>query len=535
MMRVVRWTLVGLGVGAVPLLLSAVHPGSEVVTAHGGGDSTTQAAYLTHALKHLPWSGDFWNLPVFWPTEWTTVMMDPLLAQAWLLRVLWWGAGTNPALDTNLLFVLTLASGFWATALLVRRLGMGNTAGALAGGVYVLGPFAAGHWLHLNQLPSAWIPLSVWAWQVLTRSDGVGRRRASVVLAVCIVMQLLSSLYMFTTLAIILAAAVLFWPPRDREGWLLSTSVAAVGGLAVALWARPFESAVKTVASYGREVAETGAFQARLFDLANAAESHLLAWPAHELARPALYPGLIWLGLGAVGALLLFRRQPRHAVFLVVVSLMGLLLSFGRSHPDPSGVEWTMPFAILQDHISALHAIRDPSRFFLMTHLALAVLGAYAFERVLAPRRWGVWVLLLALLDIAPGATAKVRVTPTPQDRQVLQWLAAQPAPAVWSFAPLPCVESEERLLDARATLWAAVSGVPTVGGSTGFVPPAIRQLRQETCGQPLNTVAEILRSHGVRWLVLERGARPGTPVLPWPTVLENSAWTVHALREPAS
>ncbi len=294
-----------------------------------------QAAYLHHALSSLPWSPQFWHLPIFWPTPWTQLMLDPMVAQAFLLRLVWWGAGSQVALDANLLFVLTLASGFWGMALLARRCGLRGGAAILAGVVYVLGPFAVGHWQHLNQLPSAWIPVALWAWLSLVDSGRSGRERigASAVLVLCVSLQLSSSVYMSATLGVGLVLTAAIHPPRDRMSRILASAAAILASAAVVSWAQLFLRARNEVEGYGRSVSETGPLQARLFDLLNAPQSHLLGWPGHDLARPALYPGLLWLGVAGFGLWQLWPQSRRRFAWILTLGGAGMVLAVGRTHP----------------------------------------------------------------------------------------------------------------------------------------------------------------------------------------------------------
>jgi hypothetical protein len=159
----------------------------------------------------------------------------------------------------------------------------------------------------------------------------------------------------------------------------------------------------------------------------------------------------------------------------------------------------------------------------------MALLGAYAWQRARRVSRWSAVWLVLALVDLAPGRAESVRVMPTAADREVLAWLSAQPKPAVWSFASLPCTEPQETLRDARATLWAALTDIPTVGGSAGIVPPAVSDFRREFCRASADRLVEGLQGRGVRYLISDHELRfRGMPAPP--EALRNRSWVVYSL-----
>lgn len=517
----IRWALLALGVGALPLLSAGVHPGHEVVSAHGDEDALLQTALLQNALDHAPWSEDFWHPPFFWPERWQTVTMDPLVGQAALLKLVWWGAGTRPAFDANLLMVLTLALGFLVVVGWTRDWGASPFAAGVAGAVYVLGPFAAGQWHHLNQLPSPWLPLALWSLVRLHRARGRAWVGWTALLAVAFVWQLVSSIYVTATLVLGLAVFAPFFVVRDRRGAGAWALVAVVAVAAATLWAQPFLEATRAVEGYGRDAADVGPFQARYFDLAKAPSSHLMGWPEHDPTRPALYPGLLWLVLAGAGAVSRWREgRRRQAGALIVAAGAGLLFSFGRSHPGPGG-ELGLPFAWLQDALPPLRALRDPSRFFLLSHLALALAAAWGLDALTRRARWWPWawaVVALALVDLAPGRTPSVRVTPDAAEAPVLRWLAERPEPTVWMPLPAPCREMDESAFDARAVGWALATGAPVAGGSSGFLPPSIQRLRESCCDGLDAQALRALADHGVDAVVVERDRRRR-----WPPALESA------------
>lgn len=517
-----RTTLLPVVVGALlvatlPFGLSGALPWRDVPTVGDAADPLQQAAILQWTLRRLPLSTADWNAPWLWPAPHALATMDPLVMQA--LLVTWLpGARGNAALAYNAALALTLALSFLAVRLLARRLGLGRGAAWLAGVAYAVGPYAASHAMHLNQLPQPWLPLALLG---LLRM-GNGRTSGALLLAGALLAQLASGVYlMAATCAAVAIVAIVMAPKLSRRTWMALAGAMLV--VAVALWAysRPYAAAAAELPGFVRTPQQVGPFAARPFDLLHPPASHLLPWPRALDARPSLYPGWLWVLLAACGTLALWREHARGTVErwwmvgLFAASFVGLVLAFGRTMPLPILGEVSMPFAWLQDAVWPLRAIRAPSRFFVVASLALALCGAggaawcWRRFRTSPLRALAVAGLLLALLELAPGRTARLRVQPDVEERAVLVALAAQPRPSPWVTFPQPCSEAEERALDARAMLWAVLADQPVAGGASGFVPNEVAALRSACCaGADARCLAHLERA-GVRLVLSRRGLVP--------------------------
>jgi hypothetical protein len=540
-LRLDRWrafVLAGaLLAGSAPLLLSRAVPWRDIPALGSGLDPMQQAAILHYTLEHLPLRATDWSAPFFWPAPCSLAYMDPLVGQAVLVAWLP-GVRANPALAYNAALAITLALAFGATVLLARRAGAGRGGAWLAGWAYALSPYAASHFMHLNQLPSPWLPLAMLGMLLLARR----RQGGAVVLAGALLAQLASGLYAMAAACLACAVMLPCLASRlRRREWLVLSGVLLAVAAATWIWSRPYVAAAAAVPGYTRTAAQSGPFSARVFDLAHPPGSHLLPWPRALANRSSLYPGWLWTMLAAAGAALLWRSADsatrRWQCGLALAALAGLVLSFGRSLPLPGLGETTMPFAWLQDALWPLRAIRAPSRFFVVVTLPLALCGgvgaAALAKRVRGRRRAAallpvpmLMLVLAALLELAPGPIQRVAVTPQGEERQIVELLAHQPHPTPWISFPQPQGEIREGPQDARSMLWAALSGQPVAGGSSGFVPAEVRALRAACYPSADAACLQALSKAGVRLAIVPRDMAPGSGAA-LPVLLEGSHWRV--------
>lgn len=514
-----------MGVGVLicavyPLLLSGASPGRDLPATYGGEDPLLQSAILQQSLHHPPLRLDSWHAPFHWPGRFALAYMDPLLGQAILVG---WipGVRGEPAWAYNLVMMITLASSFLVTAHLARSMGLPRGAAWLAGLTYCVSPYAVAHLHHLNQIPPPWLPLSLTGWLLVAR----GRTRGALLVAFALLFQLVSGLYYTAVMVMTLGLVGVCAAPRERRAWIAILTVAVGAGLAMWVWSIPYRAAAGAVEGFGRSGHDVGPFAARPFDLLHGPRAHLLPWPPFVPGRPVIYPGVGWslLALGAVlegarrwrvGA----RLPDRLLLGLVLAGLVGLVLSFGRTVPVPGrDTELTLPWAWLQDHVWPLRALRSPSRFFLPATLALALLGSAGVVDLLrwsrARRRGAGWLVVggiaLALLDLVPGPTGRVRAALDASERALIERLGTADPPSPWLAFPQPCRERDETQLDARCMLWAVLSGQPVAGGSTGFVPRPVAELRQRCCAGPAPACLEHLARLGITRVVIPAAAPP--------------------------
>lgn len=479
-------------VGCVPALMAGGDPRLTLPAVHGGADPLAQAAHLAHAVRHVPGTEAFWDAPWMAPVRFAQLFLDPMVGPSIVARLV---PGSNPALDYHVVLWFTVGAAFVAMTWCARRFGIGRSFAAMAGLSYAIGPYAAGHFHHLNQVPSPWLPLALGATVDLARAHRPWR--ATGLFLVAFALQLSWSVYATAALALAAVVVVAVVGGRAVPGRpLLAASLGAAAVLVVG--GIPYVLAGRAVEGYGREATEALAFQARWFDAWKAAGPRLLPVPTHDALRPSLYPGI---GLALLAGLGIWRLADRRAVAaLVTVIVVGVGCAFGRTFLVPfTDLEIPLPYMVLQEVLWPLRALRDPSRFALVAAWAGALLAAGGAQWLVARKRvLGVAVLVIAALDAAPGPMDRIALD---VDVPVVDALDALPDGALWIGIPAACDETRESARDARFMHWALASGTRVAGGATGFVPPAIVALRRATCDEVDVTALE---AYGVRWVVTD-------------------------------
>ncbi len=514
------WLILQLASGffaaVLPLLLARANPLRDLPSLAGGLDPLLQCGILQWVVRHSPLHASAWQAPFFWPAPFSLAYMDSLFGQSLLVRFLP-GMRVLPALAYNLCLVGTLLLAFLATVRLARELGLDRAAALLAAFVFTAGPHAAGHYHHLNQLPTPFLPLALWGLLRL----GKGRWDGLLFLGLALGLQPLWGFYNLASLWVTLLLAAFFSLHALKTRQALGLTLLLALGL---LWAResgtPYQHAADAVAGFVRGPGSVGPFAGRPFDLLHPPAVHLLPWPKPVPERPVLYAGLLWPWVALCGFVLALRGKHGAAIrslwwAMAVAALAGLILSFGRSMPLPPFGEVPLPLAWLQDRFWALQSLRAPTRLFLPGALFLALAGSHA-----AMRLRGNWRahgstplhlllllgLTLALLDLMPSGLERVRAQPDAEEQALLSALRSDPDQGAWIALPTPCTEEDETSLDARCMLWSVLVGRPVAGGSSGFVPMEVRQLRRACCrGLNEYCVDDLLRT-GVQEVVLFRG-----------------------------
>lgn len=500
-------------VAVLPLLLARANPLRDLPSLAGGLDPLLQCGILQWVLRHAPLHESAWQAPFFHPAPFSLAYMDTLFGQSLMIRLLP-GMKTLPALAYDLCLVGTLFLAFLFAVRLSRELGLDRAAALLAAFVYTVGPQAAGHYHHLNQLPTPWLPAALWGLLRVSR----GRWDGLLLFALAVGMQPLWGFYNLAALWMSVLLAVVFLLPSLRGKPALVLAFLLAGGL---LWARtsgvPYERAADAVAGFMRGPESVGPFAGRPFDLLHPPATHLLPWPKALTDRPVLYAGLLWPLVALWGFIRVVRPSatsfPARAMWwaMAVAGFCGLVLAFGRSMPLPGLGEVPLPLAWLQDRFWALQSLRAPTRLFLPGSLFLALAGSYAAMRWRSPSLFGAarfllsGFLLLALLDLLPGGLQRVRAQPNAEERGLLTALADATNQGAWIALPTPCSEEEETTLDARCMLWSALSGRPVAGGSSGFVPMEVRRLRRACCRGMNEYCLADLKRDGVKEVVVAR------------------------------
>ncbi len=192
-----------------------------------------------------------------------------------------------------------------------------------------------------------------------------------------------------------------------------------------------------------------------------------------ESANASLFPGFTFLALAAAGGVALLRRgesRTTAALFMAGLATVTFWLALG-----PSFGLYRLGYAM----IPGFDLIRVPSRFFLLTVIALSALAALGLDRVRRPAL--AWALI---------AAAALECAPVPWDAPhgpietppIDAWLAAQAKPFRVVELPIPLPDNSVRQarFHSEYMIHGAAHWQPMVNGYSSLVPPLHLNLYRE-------------------------------------------------------
>ncbi len=513
-----RWKTAAWLLPAVALIAAQLRPvlarfDRAVVGTLDGTDAVMQAGILTWSASTCWRPGAWVDLPIFYPTAGAIACMDSLLGQALLVAPLRLVANPSPALLYNVACLGTLVLVTLAGALLWRATASDSRdhvdAGVGAGlcALFLLGsPFTAWKLGMLNQITPPWVVLllvcTLFGWRRLGERGSAGPWWWAA--AACLAIQAAWGWYGFAASVFILAVVgpvglVLAWRRRRLRSSLRQVILpAAAATVAVLVVAWPHLEFRQRHEHFGRGVNEVRFYSASFAMVGNLGP-HRATWadlaaagqPAAERALrnvdAVLHPGWLTLVLALAGVASwrrLSRAQRRIGLLLAAIGAVGVVMAFGESGALPPGSEMRLklPFGYLRDLVPAFEAYRAPVRFVYLTVIAFAwwaTLGVLALAARLRPA-WSRLVVaaafVLVWLESVPmGLLAVPIVVDGRPGSQPLP--AAVPAGPVLTLPDAPA-EQLERVNDAAWLLRAMATGRHVTGGTSGWVPPASRELR---------------------------------------------------------
>jgi hypothetical protein len=141
------------------------------------GDPLLTAAILAWNATRLPWTGAWYQYPIFHPTPDTLVLSEHLLSVSLIAAPLQWLTG-SPLVTYNVTMLLSYPLCGVAMFVLLWRLTRNASAAFLAGLAYAFAPYRVSHLPHIQVLVSYWMPVALlglhgyldtrrWPWLVL--------------------------------------------------------------------------------------------------------------------------------------------------------------------------------------------------------------------------------------------------------------------------------------------------------------------------------------------------------------------------------
>ena len=489
---------------------------------------TWQLAWGGHALREQPL--DLFQANQFWPGRNTLAYSDSLLGYAPLGML---GSGAEAAVARyDAVFLLVPVVCFLGAYLLARELGLARGPAVLAGIAFAYAPYRLSQSNHLHILSSGGIPLAVF---LLLRGHRRGRPTLVVAGWLVVAWQLtlgwsLGLLLVYLIAAIGLTVAVLWWRrgrPRP-SGRLLAAHALGVVALATTalLLSRPYLAVLDELPEARRTLSDVATYSGPVRSyLAAADESTLwgpLTAPVREglpvPAEQSLFPGMAIALLAGVG--LIWARGPldrRTRTFLAIAIAVCAVLALGVATAGPMRYS---PYRLLYELAPGFQAIRVPGRVATLTTLGLALLaggGAQRVARALAERR-GRRAAQLAIACLAAVVLFEGSMLRTGDyDTASYRTPPAEPPPPGFASVPgpalhLPAEPHHNRLY----LLWSTQRFEPMVNGRSSVTPRRFDRIVRIAASFPDRSSAGMLRSFGVRTVVLHIPYVHETPWRDW-------------------
>ena len=457
--------------------------------------------WTAHALVSNPLG--ILDANIFHPLKLTFAYSENLLGSGLLVAPIIWITG-NAVLAVNLVSLTSVLLCGLGAFVLARRLGLTVAAAYICGIVFAFSPprfFRLGQ-LHLTVVQ--WMPFAL---ACLHTYLDLGRPRDLKIAVGFFTLQALASGHGAVYLAVSIAGLLAYRAAIDRRlpvtrwlrdfGWtgalLLAPAVLvaipyrlvqeSIGrGRSLDNWTVPAVSFIASPTTVHQKIISLFVPVAQVNDVAHA----------------FLFPGYLPLGLAAAAVVFGFlawrrNRRPRHTLFYALLAVLSVLMTVG----PPLGL-WPLVY-----WLPGFNFIRVPSRFLILTVLALAVLSGIAFDRAAArlssaARHGCAWLLaalLLAEFSTIPLITVPFTTRPAAAER----WLADQPRPFVVAEVPV----SGNMRDHSTYMLHSMAHWQPTVHGFSGFDPPEHMRLYAEMRSFPAAESLARLRQFGVTHVVV--------------------------------
>jgi hypothetical protein len=480
-------------------------------------------AWDSHAFLHQPLQ--IFDANIYYPFANTLAYSENLIGSALFAAPVIWLTG-NQVLAMNLVALLTCVLCGTGAYLLARRLHLSVAGAFICGFIFA---FAPPRFIRIGQLHMTavqWIPFAL---AFLHTYFERGTRRDLLLAIACFSLQALSSghgaTYLFVATVSLLAWRFALGDPLALRQRLRDVGVAGAYLIAPAVW---------ILLPYRAAQAEAGLKREYLPGLQPGIESFLASpsrfhaylqttlWgPFAKEPDAFLFPGLIVLVLAAI-ALVTWPRQVKlrdnWTAFYLVIGIIATLMFIAWPFELWRYVYWLPGF----------NFIRVPSRFIILTILALAVLAGIGVDRMVARASQsartivmvGIAVLLFAEYSVYPFAGVPFAVDIPAIDR----WLDTQPKPFVVAEVPVPSAGDLGALerQQTRSMLHAMAHWQKTVHGYSGIRRPFHDRLYAELADFPDATSLASLREVGVTYVVVHTNEYGNG----WRTVEERIAKT---------
>ena len=457
--------------------------------------------WIAHALATDPLS--IFDANIFYPLRHTLAFSENLLGSGIFVAPVIWLTGDH-VLAVNLVSLSSVALCGLGAYVLARRLGLSVGAAVVCGVIYAFSPprfFRLGQ-LHLTTVQ--WIPFAL---AYLHTYFEHGKARDLKIAIAFFTFQALATGHGAVFLGIAMAGFVLYQFAVGHPV-ALARRVRDIGLTGVLLLlpalliAIPYRIVQREMGL--RRTLDNWTVPAVSF-IASPATLHqkiislfVPVSTVNDVALAFLFPGYLPVLLAVVGVTLGAARWRRHrmtdpTMFYALLAVFTLLLTVG----PPLGI-WPLVY-----WLPGFNFIRVPSRFLVLTVLALAVLGGIAFDRLTksgarryaTPLAWGLTCLLLIEFSAIPLTVAPFSTRPPTADR----WLADQRERLVIAEVPVSGAMRDH----STYMLHSMAHWQKTVHGFSGFDPPEHMRLYGAMRAFPDAESLRQMRAFGVTHVVV--------------------------------
>jgi hypothetical protein len=458
-------------------------------------------AWVAHQLPNAP--AHIFDANIFYPERNTLAYSETLLVPGLFAAPLQW-LGVAPILIYNVVFLSGFALSGVGVALLVRRLTGHTGAAILAGIVFAFPPYRIDHYAHLQLQQTQFIPLALWAFHRLLDT---GRLRDGVLLGVCIACQMLSCMYygifLIPYMAVVCGTLLIASGTLPKERLTALAVAAVIVTVTMVPVGRAYLAARKVVGERGQgEVAMNSATWRNYLAPPEVNALYGKVFARFMDPERRLFPGFVAVALAIVGLWPRTRKDAKPGYFRAppFAYALGLILAFDVS----LGFNGVI-YRGLYDYFLPFKALRIPARMGLMVGFSLAVLAGYGASRIAnrlpSEKARRAVLTLIGVLMLAEYASHPLELWAAPRQppqayADLVRDIGEGPTSVIFEF-PTGNMEDPEYLY------YSTFHWQYLVNGYSGFFPPSYQKIVNAVRGFPDETSMNVIRSHGVRYLVI--------------------------------
>lgn len=473
-------------------------------------------AWVAHALTTNPSS--LFDANIFYPHQDTLAYSEANIV-AGLVAVPVWALTHNPYASYNAVVLFAFATAALSAYLLVRILGGSRLGATIAALTYGFSPHMFAKVPHIQLLMTFGPALSMAAMHHFTKAPSL---RRGTLLGLALAVTGLACAY-YGIFAGLMTVVGLLWnlvmDRRYRDGRFWGG--VALAGVVVLIIVGPFFVPYFTIREGGFE---RSLDEARVHStnfgtfLASAVVVHRWMLPLIGEHVDVMFPGFLAIGLATLAMAKVSRAKAHDlqaapsrakAQDLQAVQTTGLyatagLLAFWASLGPAGGL-----YTLLYHLVPAFSFLRAPVRFGVLVLLSIAVLAGFGVTWLeqRRPKTWRKLAAVLVTIALIESYVGPLQLTAAPPLSTAHQRLAALPRAPVAEF---PFYSGRfDRHRHTEYMLASTFHWQPLINGYSDYMPGDFFESAPVLETFPSAEAFELLRTKGVRWVVVHFDAYP--------------------------